>query len=87
MLNVCAVEYRGGHRIWLQLSDGTEGEIDLRDHLEGPVFEPLHDPVVFGAVRVDPEIRTIAWPNGADIAPEFLRGLLSSGVAAASRAL
>jgi len=47
-----------------------------------PVFEPLRDPAVFATVRVDPEIRTVAWANGADFAPEFLHGLLNSGVAA-----
>ena len=83
MLNVREVQYRGGHRLWLQFSDGTDGEVDLAAHLVGPVFRPLLDPVVFAAVRVDPEIRTIAWPNGADFAPEFLHELLRSDVAAA----
>ncbi len=83
MLNVRNIEYRGGYRLWLQLSDGAEGEVDLQPYLEGPVFEPLRDVATFAQARVDPEIRTVAWPNGADLAPEFLRGLLSSGVAAA----
>lgn len=83
MLNVRKVEYRGGDRIWLQFSDGAEGEVDLREHLTGPVFEPLHDVAMFAQVRLDPEIRTVAWPNGADLAPEYLRQLLGSGVAAA----
>jgi hypothetical protein len=82
MLNVREVNVRGEYRLWLRFNDGAEGEIDLREHLIGPVFEPLRDPIAFAAVRVDPEIRTIAWPNGADFAPEFLHGLLSSGVAA-----
>ena len=83
MLNVREVEYRGGYRLWLRFTDGTEGEVDLAAHLVGPVFQPVLDPIMFAAVRVDPEIRTIAWPNGADFAPEFLRELLGSGVAAA----
>jgi hypothetical protein len=82
MLNVREVNGRGEYRLWLRFNDGAEGEIDLREHLIGPGFEPLRDPIAFAAVRVDPEIRTIAWPNGADFAPEFLHGLLSSGVAA-----
>lgn len=85
MLHVCGVEYRGGHRLWLQLSDGSEGEIDLAAHLNGTVFEPLRDPQVFSAARLDPEVRTVAWPNGADFAPEFLKDLLMSGVAATPR--
>ncbi len=76
MLNVCDVEVRGAYRLWLRFSDGAEGEIDLGQQLAGPIFQPLRDPSAFAAVRVDPEIRTIAWPNGADFAPEFLRGLL-----------
>lgn len=76
MLNVCDVEVRGGYRLWLRFSDGAAGEIDLVEQLTAPVFQPLRDPSIFAAVRVDPEIRTIAWPNGVDFAPEFLRSLL-----------
>ena len=82
MLNVQALEYRGAHRLWLQFNDGAEGEVDLGAHLQGPIFYPLRDPAVFAAARVDPEIRTVTWPNGADLAPEFLHSLLSSSVAA-----
>jgi hypothetical protein len=76
MLNVCDVKVRGAYRLWLRFSDGAEGEIDLGQQLTGPIFQPLRDPSAFAAVHVDPEIRTIAWPNGADFAPEFLRSLL-----------
>ena len=82
MLNVQAIEYRGGHRLWLRFNDGAEGEVDLAAHLVGPVFVPLRDPALFAAVRLDPELRTIVWPNGADLAPEFLHSLLRFDVAA-----
>lgn len=82
MLNVCEVKVRGAYRLWLRFSDGAEGEVDLREQLTGAIFQSLQDPSTFAAVRVDPEIRTIAWPNGADFAPEFLRGLLSHDRAA-----
>ena len=61
-----------GVKVWLRFSDGTEGRIDLGAELHGPVFEPLRDPGFFAQLRVDPELDTIAWPNGADFAPEFL---------------
>jgi hypothetical protein len=48
----------------------------------GPVFLPLRDPPAFAAVRLDPELRTIVWPNSADSAPEFLHSLLGTDVAA-----
>ena len=30
------------------------------------------DPEMFAQAFVDQETRTVAWPNGADLAPEFL---------------
>jgi len=70
---VTEARYLGGYRVWLRFSDGAEGEIDLEGELWGEVFEPLKDPAYFAQVRFDPEARTIVWPNGADLAPEFLR--------------
>ena len=35
-------------------------------------IEPLRDPEFFARVSVNPETGTIEWPNGADLAPEFL---------------
>lgn len=58
--------------LWLRFSDGSEGEVDLAGELSGPIFEPLRDPAYFRSFRLDPELHTIVWPNGADIAPEFL---------------
>lgn len=63
---VTAVRPMDGYRLWLQFSDGVEGHVDLRDALDGPVFEPLRDVAYFGHVRLDPPF-TIAWPNGADV--------------------
>jgi hypothetical protein len=56
----------------LTFNDGRRGVADLKGMLEGPVFEPLRDPEFLARGAVDPETRTLAWPNGADIAPEYL---------------
>jgi hypothetical protein len=82
MINVTAVRHVRGHVLWLRFNDGAEGELDLTRELRGEVFEPLRDVAYFARVRLDPEIRTIAWPNGADFAPEYLRELLRSSVLA-----
>lgn len=60
------------HVVWLRFRDGTAGEVDLGPELSGEVFEPLRDPEYFKNFTVDPMFHTLVWPNGADIAPEFL---------------
>jgi len=65
--------YVGDFVIWVKFTDGVEGEVDLRDALDGPIFEPLKDPEYFRQFTVHPELHTLVWPNGADFAPEFLR--------------
>ena len=61
-------------RLWLRFLDGTSGTVDLSQELWGPMFEPLTNPDVFDQASVDPELETVVWPNGADLAPEFLHG-------------
>ena len=58
--------------LWLRFNDGTSGEVDLAGELEGPIFEPLRDPAYFRSFVLHPELHTVVWPNGADLAPEFL---------------
>ena len=76
MLHVVDAKYVEDKTVWISFDDGASGEVDLSDHLIGPVFEPLNDNAEFSKVKFDEELETIVWPNGADFAPEFLRGLL-----------
>ncbi|MEK6371096.1 MAG: DUF2442 domain-containing protein [Acidobacteriota bacterium] len=68
---VIDARYVRDHVIWVKFEDGTAGEVDLSGELWGEVFEPLKDPAYFRRFEVA-EYGTIVWPNGADIAPEFL---------------
>lgn len=67
---VILAQHQGDFRIRLRFNDGTEGTVDFSTWLEGPMFEPLKDPAYFAGFSV--EGGTVAWPNGADIAPETL---------------
>ena len=75
----CADE-ESEYRIHLTFNDGTERTIDFTRWLEGPVFEPLKDPEYFQRFFLDGG--TVAWPNGADIAPETLHTHAKSSEAA-----
>jgi hypothetical protein len=72
ILHVRDARYLRDYVIWVRFNDGAEGEVDLSGELEGEVFEPLRDPAAFKSFRVDPELQTIVWDSGADLAPEFL---------------
>lgn len=72
MIRVTEAKWVREHVLHLRFSDGAEGDVDLKDELDGPVFEPLRDIEVFKSFDVHPELHTVVWPNGADFAPEFL---------------
>ena len=61
-----------GSRVEVCFDDGREGVADLTEALEGPMFDALKDPDVFRKLRIDEELQTIVWPNGADLAPEYI---------------
>jgi hypothetical protein len=80
LVHVTSVEPLGGHRLHLTFEDGSEGELDLSGwHWHG-IFEPLADAAYFATVRLDKELGTIVWPNGADIAPETLHAWIVRGL-------
>jgi hypothetical protein len=73
IVDVTRVDVLKGCRLRLEFDDGTAGEVDISELVSfAGVFAPLRDPVAFRQVRVDPELGTIAWPDGADIDPFVL---------------
>ena len=70
--DVMEARYVRDYVVWLRFRDGTAGEVDIGPELWGEVFEPLRDVAYFKKFTVHPEFQTLVWPNGADIAPEFL---------------
>ena len=67
----------GNHRLHIRFEDGVEGVVDLASLISfRGVFAPLQDPAYFAQVRVDPELGSVSWPNGADLDPDVLYGRL-----------
>ena len=63
------------HVMRLLFADGVVRDIQYRPGAgRGSLLEPLDDATYFAQVRVDPEARTVVWPNGLDLAPEVLHG-------------
>jgi hypothetical protein len=76
--DIVAVRALGDYRLHLRFEDGVEGVIDLTPVLSfRGVFQPLRDPAYFAQVRVDPELGSVVWPNGADLDPDVLYARLT----------
>ena len=76
ILHITGAKALPGHRLHVRFSDGQEGDVDLSQELTGPVFDALRDDDLFSRVEVHSLFRTVTWPNGADLAPEYLLDLL-----------
>ncbi|MFN8497564.1 MAG: DUF2442 domain-containing protein [Anaerolineae bacterium] len=72
--HVIDVRHVGDYRLVLTFSDDTRAEIDFRDRVvgRGGIFAPLADIEYFRRVQIDPEARTLVWPNGLDLCPVVL---------------
>ena len=56
----------------VRFDDSTEQAIDFQPVLAGELYGPLRDLALFNEVQIDPEVRTLVWPNGADFDPATL---------------
>jgi Protein of unknown function (DUF2442) len=67
LIDVVRVEPRGGYRLAVAFSDGSEGERDFADLIAegGEMVEPLRDVTFFARVFLDDGVLT--WPNGFDL--------------------
>ena len=63
------------HVMRLLFSDGVVRDFEFVPGAgRGSLLKPLDDPAYFADVRVDPDVRTVVWPNGLDLTPEVLHG-------------
>ena len=69
---VRSVEIVAPYVLRVQFDDGIDQTIDLRPVLAGELYGPLRDLSLFNQVRIDPEVHTLVWPNGADFDPATL---------------
>lgn len=73
LYEVTGFEIVGAYTLFIEFDDGTSREIDFEPILHGKIYGPLRDRKLFKEVKLDPDARTLVWPNGADFDPETLR--------------
>jgi hypothetical protein len=84
--SVTDFEQVGTYVLRVEFEDGTQQVIDFEPVLRGELYGPLKDPAFFARVRLDPEIGTLVWPNGADFDPYTLHEWPRLGDSLAERA-
>lgn len=82
LIDVVEVRPVKDYVLFIKFEDGLKGEIDLSKIIQFKgVFEPLKDVRYFASVKLNPDLGTIVWDNGADIAPERLYQVISQHAA------
>ena len=81
LYDIVEVKVVKDHRLYLCFKNDVVGEVDLSKIIpfEG-IFTQLKDVTYFATVRVDSELETIVWDNGADLSPDYLYSIISSKV-------
>ena len=69
---VRSFEIVASYTLRVRFDDNTEQAIDFRPVLAGEMYGPLRDLELFNQVRIDSEVETLVWPNGADFDPATL---------------
>jgi hypothetical protein len=72
MIWINNAQYIDNFTLNITFNTGEEKMVNLENHLDGKIFEPLKKIEYFKKFQIDPELETITWENGADFAPEFL---------------
>jgi len=69
---VTAFEIVAPYTLRVSFNDQSEQRIDFRPILAGELYAPLRNIELFNQVRIDSEVHTLVWPNGADFDPATL---------------
>lgn len=73
LVDVVGVKVLEGYDLLLNFSDGKEGIVNIKKLISFKgIFSPLKDYGYFTSVKINPDIGTLCWDNGADLAPDSL---------------
>lgn len=72
IFRVVSFEIVAPYTLRLLFDDNAERKINFRPVLAGELYAALSDLNLFNRVRLDPEVHTLVWPNGADFDPATL---------------
>lgn len=62
-------------RLWVRFEDGVEGEVDVSDLRDSPMFAALHDRSFFDTVHVC--MKVVSWGDGLELDPCWFYRMLT----------
>ena len=65
-------EIVGPYTLLVRFDDDKEQEINFKPVLAWELYGPLRNRSLFNKVKIDTEVHTLVWPNGADFDPATL---------------
>jgi len=84
--HITSFENVAPYTLKVRFDDETEQTINFQPVLAGELYGPLRDLSLFNQARIDPEVHTLVWPNGADFDPATLHDWPQHADALAARA-
>ena len=77
--DIIEVKPLNNYQLYLKFEDNQEGIINLEEIIEFVgIFQPLKDLDFFKTVKINPDLGTIYWENGADLDPDVLYSLITN---------
>ena len=77
--DIIEVKPLNNYQLYLKFEDDQEGIINLEEIIEFVgIFQPLKDLDFFKTVKINPDLGTIYWENGADLDPDVLYSLITN---------
>lgn len=67
------VEHLSGRVLKITFNDGVVRELDFSGALGG-ILSTIDNDSTFDKARIDPNARTVSWPNGIELDPDVLHG-------------
>ncbi len=72
MRYITDAKYVSGFCFEIEFNDGISKKVNLKNYLDGEIFQPLRNIEYFKTGKFNAELDTLVWENGADFSPEFL---------------
>lgn len=72
LYKITSFSFKDKYKIEFFFNDGTSKVVDLEPVLYGEMYGPLKNIELFSQAKLDKEVYTVVWPNGADFEPSLL---------------